>query len=335
MYYTQRTLGDTSRVNEKISFIFWEKLTQIFKVMYEKDFFSNQLPLNYPILEEPYSYLNDFFAGCTYGCDSNKLNKEIEFLSNGELCWPLQTSKKVITETNEGCQSHSFIEEWKPSEYQVFDLIEYLYSITTTPQYHYLQQHDDEIRVLSLDKKNNWAKKYFIKEINKLLLNGRMIYELDPELGQIRAILSDETKKLTYSALNCGPFYHDSEYLQMLEDACIEISGSKLKQSYEALKKLWDAFERLKCYFDPKSQKEKKDSSQKIVDLFSNTPLFKYEVSLEMKHLSDLGNTLTIRHSETYQEVLQDRRQINYLFNRCLSMIVLIQHQIVETEKQK
>lgn len=332
MYYSQRTNGDKIRINENISFIFWEKLTQIFEDMYEENFFTKSYPLNYPTYEDSYYHSDDKFAGCTYDCNSTKLSKEIEFLSNGELCWPLKTSKQICSEAVVGRQTPNLLEDWMPSECHVFDLIEFLYSITNTAKVQYLGDQDEEIPIIYFPKDNKSAQKSFATRINKLLCDGRMIYEFNSETGQVKTILSNETKQLTNSALNCGLFYHDPIYQEMLQDACVEISSSRLKESYEALKKLWDAYERLKCYFDPKNQKEKKESSQKIVDLFSETPLFQKEVSEEMLRLSNLGNQLTIRHSETYQEDLINRRQIKYLFNRCLSIIVLIQEQIVATE---
>lgn len=335
MYFSQRTLGDKIRVNENISFIFWTKLTQIFEDMYKENFFTKSYPLNYPIYDDSYYHSEDKFAGCTYACNSKQLSQEIEFLSNGELCWPLQTTKQISAVSVDGRQTPNLLEDWMPSECHVFDLIEFLYSITNTAKIQYLSDRENEIPTIYFPKDNRSAQNSFAKKINKLLCDGRMIYEFDSELGQVKTILSNETKQLTHSALNCGQFYHDSIYQEMLQDACIEISSSRLKESYEALKKLWDAYERLKCYFDPKNQKEKKDSSQKIVDLFSETPLFRDEVSMEMVKLSNLGNQLTIRHSETYQEDLRYRRQINYLFNRCLAMIVLIQDQIVASEKTK
>lgn len=342
MNYSQRTYGDKIRINENINFTFWKKLTQIFEKMYKNDFFSEKYPKIIPVYDGDYygSAIESMYAGCTYGCNLKELSEDLAFYIGDEFSWPLQTQKQLPPKVIYGYQLSSSFEDWMPSIYQVFDLIEFFYSKTHSVKVETINYEGDlgeceKFNILSFPRDDNSAKEKFAELVNALLRDARMIYEFDSNTGQIKTILSAETKQLTNSALNCGLFYHDAIYQEMLQDACIEIANSRLKESYDALKKLWDAYERLKCYFDPKNQKEKRDSSQKIVDLFSETPIFQNEVSEEMIKLSNLGNQLTIRHSETYQEDLRDRRQINYLFNRCLAMIVLIQDQIVATKKIK
>ncbi|QHH95430.1 hypothetical protein FPL18_17125 [Acinetobacter gyllenbergii] len=322
MNFTQRTLGDKIRVNENINFIFWKKLTKIFEEMHKNDYFSKCYPLTYP------DY-NDMYAGCVYDCDSKELSLDIAFYTDGALSWPLVTSKKSISNVTEN---------WMPTEYQVFDLIEFLYKVTKSVKVQYYTTysgHGEEIdiKTLSFPEDDKSANKKFADKVNVLLRDARMIYEFDPQTGQIKKILNEGTKYLIENALNFSEFTFDSEYQNFLKGACEDIASSRLEHNYQALKKLWYAYERLKCYFGAVNQKMKIKSINKIKDLFSCDTTFSDMVNLEMEFLTDYGNENLIRHSEPYQKSLKNRRQINYIFNRCLSFIILIQDEIVAYEK--
>jgi len=85
-----------------------------------------------------------------------------------------------------------------------------------------------------------------------------------------------------------------------------------------ALEKLWDAFERLKTYFEG----NKKESSSKLVELISKE--FNSEImESEFKILTKIGNDYRIRHHETYKKELNKKEHTYYLFFRMLSLIDL------------
>ena len=85
-----------------------------------------------------------------------------------------------------------------------------------------------------------------------------------------------------------------------------------------ALEKLWDAFERIKTYYDA----NKKQSSQKLVDITSRG--FDEEtLNKEFVELTSIGNRFRIRHHETDKIEITDSKHINYLFFRMLSLIDL------------
>lgn len=341
MLYSQRIHGDKIRVNENINFIFWEKLIQVFENMHKEDYFSKSYPTRYPSYrqDEYYENLMCDHDGHVYECDLAKLSKDLMFYTGNQLSWPLQATKKADSNPRDTNKSSDKLEDWWPSIEQTFDLIEFLYSKTNTAQvrYSYYMSDYEEVRIklLLFPMNDNAAKKEFIKRINTLFCDARLIYEFDSELGQIKTILSPETKQLIHSALRCEQFNLDSSYQQTLQKACEKISSSRSEQNYEALRDLWDAFERLKCYFQPAEQSKKKESIEKITNLFSENSAFEKIINEEMKKLSDLGNSFSIRHSETYQETLTNHRQIKYLFNRCLAIIILIQDQIVLAESIK
>jgi hypothetical protein len=94
-----------------------------------------------------------------------------------------------------------------------------------------------------------------------------------------------------------------------------------------ALEKLWDAFERLKTYFEG----NKKDSSSKLVMLISED--FNHELmESEFKTLTKIGNDYRIRHHETNKKELNKKEHTYYLFFRMLSLIDLCLSSIDKNE---
>lgn len=95
-----------------------------------------------------------------------------------------------------------------------------------------------------------------------------------------------------------------------------------------ALEKLWDAFERLKTYFDG----NKKISAERIINLcsFDNRLL-----DDEFKVLTEIGNTYQIRHHETNRIPLTSYEHLDYLFYRMLSLINLCMKVISKYESYK
>ncbi len=303
--YSTRHLGSKPRINEEITPIIWKGIVNLLEKMEQRNYLAEEYPDGCP--DNP---------SVVCGVDSQKLNDELQLFTG--LSWKLKTTHQ---DENDWMSTP---QDWAPSKYQAFDVIEFLFFKTSSPvqgTYHPYHRHYH----LTFQQ-DNVAKNDFSRALNDLFSATGMIYEFDQTTGQVKTILGEETKQLIHSALNQRIL--DSEYYEMLQDACGKISSSRLEVSYQALEKLWDAFERLKCYFDPQNQNQKSQSINKIIGLFAENTFFQNEINEEMKKLTLLGNNLRIRHSETYQSTLNNHRQINYLFKRCLAMIVLIQDQI-------
>ena len=303
--YTQRTFGSKPRTNDEITFPLWKGIVAFLERMEQKNFFAEAYP------EGCMDNSADIWA-----TDTNKLSDELEIYT--ELTWPLKTTKESV---NYFENSQPYI----PTKYEIFDTLELLFQKISTPSdgfYHPFCRHYH----LNFAK-DNVAKMEFSNEINGLFATTSMVYEFNPTNGHVETIVGEETKQLINSALT-GKMM-DAQYHQMLETACVQITNFRLDVAYQALEKLWDAYERLKCYFDPKNQKDKSVSAARIVELFGDNEFFQTQISEEMHKITLLGNNLRIRHSETYQSVLTNHRQIHYLFRRCLALIVLIQDQIV------
>jgi len=85
-----------------------------------------------------------------------------------------------------------------------------------------------------------------------------------------------------------------------------------------ALEKLWDAFERVKTYYDA----DKKRSACILVGKMA-TELDATEFQQEFEALTRIGNSYRIRHHETNKKPLTNPSQIKYLFFRMLALIDL------------
>lgn len=90
------------------------------------------------------------------------------------------------------------------------------------------------------------------------------------------------------------------------------------KDKQIALEKLWDAFERIKTYFNS----NKKKSSTELVTKASEGFDFKL-IEDEFKLLTKIGNEYKIRHHETDKKEVAKSKHIDYLFFRMLSLIDL------------
>lgn len=97
-----------------------------------------------------------------------------------------------------------------------------------------------------------------------------------------------------------------------------------------ALEKLWDAFERLKTFYDS----NKKKSANALLDLIS-IELEREYLNKEFKDLTKIGNEYRIRHHETDKKEIKDPNLMNYLFFRMLSLIDFCISKINSNDKVK
>jgi hypothetical protein len=109
---------------------------------------------------------------------------------------------------------------------------------------------------------------------------------------------------------------NDEELDSLINEAKDRFFIPKDKQI--ALEKLWDAFERIKTYFDS----NKKKSSSELVSIASDGFNFEF-VENEFKLLTKIGNDYRIRHHETNKIEVSKSKHIDYLFFRMLSLIDL------------
>lgn len=106
---------------------------------------------------------------------------------------------------------------------------------------------------------------------------------------------------------------------ELLEEAVkLYKDPNPVLQKY-AVEKIWDAFERLKTYYDA----NKKQSANKLVDsMATNNEYFLQIFSNEFQVLTKIGNECRIRHHEM-DKIEIPEEYYDYLFQRCISLIGL------------
>lgn len=122
-------------------------------------------------------------------------------------------------------------------------------------------------------------------------------------------------KKYTYSG-------DDGELNKLIDYAISNIIKPRLGDRQIALEKLWDAFERIKTYYE---KNDKKKSVAELIEKASEGfPDFNDLINAEMTYLTKVGNRYRIRHHETDKIEISSSHHIDYLFYRMMSMISLL-----------
>ncbi|MBK8814160.1 MAG: hypothetical protein IPN42_00965 [Methylococcaceae bacterium] len=135
--------------------------------------------------------------------------------------------------------------------------------------------------------------------------------------GQIkRSIPESLAKIITGIRFSTG----DARLNELLEIAYSKFILPRPESRIESLEKIWDAFERLKTYFE----ENKKVSAKQLIDVVSeNNLLFRENIDYEFKELTKTGNTFQIRHFERDKIQLESNLHIDYLFYRMSCLIHL------------
>ena len=97
------------------------------------------------------------------------------------------------------------------------------------------------------------------------------------------------------------------------------------KDKHIALEKIWDAFERIKTYYDTDKKKSAKILLGKI-----SSEIKEDELEKEFANLTAIGNNYRIRHHEQGKIELKEESQIDYLYFRVLCLIDLCIRKINE-----
>ena len=157
----------------------------------------------------------------------------------------------------------------------------------------------------------------FVNDVNLLFRRNGIAFELSDEGEARRLGALGMREALREPEFNTG----DGETDELLRIARQRIVLPHEGDRRDALEKLWDAFERIKTI---ESGKNKKAQADRLLDRTSSSPRFREFLGQEAKALTEIGNSLRIRHSETTQERVQTLEQIDYLFHRMFSFLRLV-----------
>ena len=159
----------------------------------------------------------------------------------------------------------------------------------------------------------------FFEDVNRIFSRNGLAYTLIAE-GRVERlgppILREEMVSTQFET-------GDSELDHILESARRKFLNPHEDIRREALLELWDAWERLKT---TGQGADKKDQITALLNDAAGTvyPKFRQLLEKEALELTSIGNNHQIRHTEIWQEKVEQTEHIDYLFHRLFSLIQLI-----------
>ena len=281
-YFSDREGHRRPRIREEVDRRIWRGLKAYIETELKKDSFAYEFP----------TMCEDGIEIC--GTDRSAFAAAVE-ADIPDLDWPLP--------------------EDIPDQSAVFDLLEFCYQRIVDAERKYWHQYHNHY---DLDFEMSAGRYGLRKYVNGLFARNGIAFELTAG-GRIErlppAILGDMLSK---SHFQTG----DGELDSYLEDARSRFFDPDTKEHQQALKALWDAWERLKTLEIPQ-EGQKKQSAAALLDKAAKEE-FREELEKEAQALTRIGNSFSIRHSETYQHELESSSQVDYLFYRMFALVDLL-----------
>ena len=156
-----------------------------------------------------------------------------------------------------------------------------------------------------------------LSHVNQLFRRNGVAFELSDEGDARRLGAPGLREELREAEFDTG----DAETDRLLAAARQRILSPREEDRRDALEKLWDAFERVKTLETGASKRAQAD---RLLDRTAESPKLRELLGQEAIALTEIGNGLRIRHSETTQEPVQTLEQIDYLFHRMFSFLRLV-----------
>jgi hypothetical protein len=201
-----------------------------------------------------------------------------------------------------------------PDKYAILDFLQFLHKNIKDPEeidYHEYFGHSHYCFA-----NGDVFKSQFRESINTIFSRNGIVFYLDDD-GQIkRSIPKSIAKIITDIRFNTG----DERLNRLLEIAYSKFILPRPENRVESLEKIWDAFERLKTYFE----ENKKLSATQLIGVISvNNQLFSEFINSEFNELTKIGNNFQIRHFERDKIQLESSLHIDYFFYRMSCLIHL------------
>ncbi|MGR0280296.1 AbiJ-NTD4 domain-containing protein [Marinomonas dokdonensis] len=295
-YFSDSERGALPRTNNEIPYNVWYGLTAYIQQLIDTGYFGDEFPDICPDGQ-----------GCC-GTDerifSSHLKAEIPRIE-----YPFITEKKVSDDWM------SKRVPFTPDYLEVLDLVQFCYANVSKPTLRQFHSFFGHHHITSFDRSAGQAE--FLDKVDTMFSRNGVAYRLNAD-GQITRILNPSLG----SVIGQVSKTLDQELDDLIEKANTKICNTDVQVRYEALKQLWDAFERIKTVFNP--SQSKKQSMTQLLDVCASDKEFRDQLESEAKALTDIGNTFFIRHSEVTQVKLNDSDHIEYLFHRLASFICLL-----------
>ncbi|MEW5567688.1 hypothetical protein [Rossellomorea marisflavi] len=251
--------------------------------------------------------------------DKYEINFCKYFPENNDKREIIGTNRKALVNDIRGyipsLENLSAVLEWDvPDKYAILDFVQYCFTKITDIEYDGRDFFGrDTYFTLGTDE----SKKSFQKEVNQLFERNQIVFYLDDD-GSIKRQLPVEMGNLI---TNLPVKTNDDNLNELISLAIENIHKPKLHDRTFALEKLWDAFERMKTYYE--GMNKKKSVSTLIDNVSKGTDDFKQIIESEFLLLTKIGNDYQIRHFEKGKIKVSEKRHVDYLFYRMINLISL------------
>ncbi len=295
-YFSDTERGALPRTNNEIPYNVWCGLTAYIQKLIDTGYFGEQFPELCPDGQ-----------GC---CGSDE--KGFSLALKAEI---LGVEYPFITEKEDPNDWMAKKAPFTPNYLDILDLVQFCYVNVSKPtlgQFHSFFGHH---HITSFDRSTGQAE--FLDKIDTIFSRNGVAYQLQAD-GQITRVLNSSLGSVTGQVNKTL----DQELNDLIARANTKICNADVQVRYDALKELWDAFERIKTVFNP--SQSKKQSMTQLLDACTSDKEFRVQLESEATALTTIGNSFFIRHSEVTQVKLNDSDHIEYLFHRLASFICLL-----------
>jgi hypothetical protein len=203
-----------------------------------------------------------------------------------------------------------------PDTVAALEVVEFCYRYVSLPKHPAFHDYYAHTHYLYFSREE--GQEEFREEINSILMRNHLAFELLVN-GEIRRIIPPVLREV----LSRAEFRsEDPDLNRLLYTARTKFCAPDFHTRYDALKVLWDAFERLKTLEPPH---DKRASATALIAKVSPEAAVREMLDVEMrKDLNDFGNGFFIRHAGADQVSLQTSEEIDYLFHRLFAVIRLL-----------
>lgn len=292
-YISDRELGSVERSSEEISKDVWNGIVSIYENAMATNLLSGSFPEECPDGQ-----------GIS-GCDRNQLENAIK-AEIPKLPTPIRSCNK---------QRLYQEDDVPPEKYAILDLIEFLYRHLKDPytvgRYHEFYNHSHYAFTDDVQSKSEYKSK-----VNSIFARNGIVFYLDDD-GKIKRTVPESLRKIITDIRFST---NDARLNELLEVSYSKFILPKVESRIESLEKIWDAFERLKTYFE---ENKKASANTLIAAISGGNSLFQQHIDNEFQSLTKIGNEFQIRHFERNKVQLQSNLHIDYLFYRMSSLIHL------------
>ncbi len=294
-YFSDREQGPRARTEEAISPAVWGGIVGLVQSLIATGSFGAKYPNLCPE------------GHCPVGTDENAFSLAVQAEMPG-LSWPLVTMEQV--------QEDYFAElkPFAPNTLLALDFVEFCYRIVAKP----IQgSHHSYFGHYHLTFDEYQGKQAFLEDINRIFARNNLAYELTESGQVVRLAPAVLRESLSSAQFRTG----DSTLDAMLEESRSKFLNPVASIRREAVERLWDCWERLKSLESPHN---KKQSVEYLLSKAASDAAFRSVLENEAHTLTEIGNSLHIRHSEVTQSAVTDSAHVDYLFHRLYAMIQLL-----------